>query len=584
MSRSRALVFLAKEFREMIPPTLFFMVGFNLIVLTSHLVIDDYRRELFNHMLATTSALVVGKSVLLANALPFLRRFDGAPLIAPILFKTLAYFTAVLIVRLLEEIVEYWLGGGSLSGTLTYVQEQFAWRRFAAVQIWICVLFLIYATFAELSALFGKGELRRIFFKYPTVNLKIMRRTGVETNEELRDRASLAQVEQAGGAAQDASRPDPRTVPSVTHGDRAPAPRHDHYLLSPDPSQDFPVPLATGTLDAFPRRRGLTALTGPCAVTPHRMWRFVLPIIEGRSDQPASKTPARVHMMMQTVRPMHAWPLGAVLSLTAMFSGDLSAQTVPSAEPGWSFSVTPYVWAPSVEGDLRYNRPGPTGGASSAGVSMDATNILEALNFAAMVAAEARNGRFSILTDFIYLDLGKADSAVQSVDFVQVGRNPVSTSFNEGTKSSVSGSLWTLGGAYTLANGDWGHVDAFAGFRLFSIEARTDVRLAADIVAPGGERSFARTGRLTRDADLFDGLVGLRGRFVLGSGFYLPYAFDIGAGSSRLTWQAAGGLGYQTGSVGVTLGYRHIYYDQGGDKLLQDFSFSGPFLALNIKF
>lgn len=292
--------------------------------------------------------------------------------------------------------------------------------------------------------------------------------------------------------------------------------------------------------------------------------------------------------MTRLARRVRSWPMGAALALMVAFSGDLAAQTlpqtVPSAEPGWSFAVAPYLWVPSIDGTLRYGVPDALGGASSASVRIDSATILDSLNFAAMFAAEARYSRFSVFTDFIYLDLGAAKSGVQSVDFVQVGRNPVSTTLNTGTETSVRGSLWTLAGAYTLAAGDWGHVDAFAGFRLFSIQARTDVRLAADIIAPGGGRSFARTGRLARDTDLFDGLVGLRGRFVLGSGFYLPYGFDIGAGSSRLTWQATGGLGYQTGWAGVTLGYRHLHYDQGGDRLLQDFSFSGPFLALNITF
>jgi hypothetical protein len=276
-------------------------------------------------------------------------------------------------------------------------------------------------------------------------------------------------------------------------------------------------------------------------------------------------------------------PTSAVAVLSLLIAGDLAAQTAPSAEQGWSFAVTPYVWVPWVDGKFSYNLPERTG-VSGARVNMDAINLLESLNFAVSVAGEARNGRFSVSTDFIYLDFGKSSSAVRSVDFAQVGRNPVSSALNAGTESSLRGGLWTLGGAYTLAAGRWGHADAFAGFRLFSIDARTDVRLAADIVAPGGGRSFARTGRLARDADLFDGLVGLRGRFVLGRGFHLPYAFDIGGGSSRLTWQAAGGIGYQTGWAGVTAGYRHLYYDQGGTRLPQDFSFGGPFLALNISF
>jgi hypothetical protein len=181
----------------MIPPTLFFMVGFNLIVLTGHLLIDDYRRQLFNYMLATTTALLVGKSVLLANALPFLRRFDGAPLIVPILFKTLVYFTVVLIVRFIEEVVEYWVGGGSLNGTLPHLQEGFAWRRFAAVQIWIVVLFLLYTTAAELAELFGHGELRRFFFERSAADLKLTRRRRTHASEELQGRTTPIQAEQA---------------------------------------------------------------------------------------------------------------------------------------------------------------------------------------------------------------------------------------------------------------------------------------------------------------------------------------------------------------------------------------------------
>jgi hypothetical protein len=277
-------------------------------------------------------------------------------------------------------------------------------------------------------------------------------------------------------------------------------------------------------------------------------------------------------------------PLAAAALLAGLYAGGLRAQTAPSAEPGWRFAVTPYVWAPSIDGGLRYRAPGAQGGVAGADVGIDATNLLEALNFAAMVAAEARNGRFSVLTDLIYLDLGNAGSAVRSVDFVQVGRNPVSTTLNAGTESSVRGGLWTLGGAYTLAAGGWGHVDALAGFRLFSIEARTDVRLTADVAGPGPGLSFSRGGRLSRDATLLDGIVGVRGRLLLGAGFHLPYSLDVGAGSSRLTWQGAAGVGYQTGWAGVTLGYRHLHYDQGGDGLVQDFSFSGPFLALNVRF
>ena len=74
--KSGFLTFVIKQLREVLPPTLFFVIGFNFIVLTTQLILADYFIHFANFMLVTISALVLGKSVLVANALPFFRRFD----------------------------------------------------------------------------------------------------------------------------------------------------------------------------------------------------------------------------------------------------------------------------------------------------------------------------------------------------------------------------------------------------------------------------------------------------------------------------------------------------------------------------
>ena len=107
MPRSRAMAFVLQEIKEALPPIVFFAVGFNLIELTTQLVLDDYLVRFANYLVATMAALVVGKAVLLANVLPIIRRFDNAPLIRPILFKTVIYTVVVFLVRLLEKFVEY---------------------------------------------------------------------------------------------------------------------------------------------------------------------------------------------------------------------------------------------------------------------------------------------------------------------------------------------------------------------------------------------------------------------------------------------------------------------------------------------
>ena len=72
--------FIVKEIREALPAILFFAVGFNLVVLTTQLILDDYAAQFAGFMVATMAALLVGKAVLVAKVLPFFRRFDNAPL------------------------------------------------------------------------------------------------------------------------------------------------------------------------------------------------------------------------------------------------------------------------------------------------------------------------------------------------------------------------------------------------------------------------------------------------------------------------------------------------------------------------
>lgn len=75
----RAVAFVIKEFQEIIPPTLFFGVGFSLIYLTTPLILDDYFVWLANVMVVIGAALVVGEAVLVANALPIARRSKEPP-------------------------------------------------------------------------------------------------------------------------------------------------------------------------------------------------------------------------------------------------------------------------------------------------------------------------------------------------------------------------------------------------------------------------------------------------------------------------------------------------------------------------
>ncbi len=67
---------MSSEARGALPATIFFFVGFNFIILTTNLLVADYAVAVSNFMLATVAAFVVGKAVITANAMPFLKLFD----------------------------------------------------------------------------------------------------------------------------------------------------------------------------------------------------------------------------------------------------------------------------------------------------------------------------------------------------------------------------------------------------------------------------------------------------------------------------------------------------------------------------
>jgi len=165
------------EAREALPPTLFFFVGFNFIVFTTNLLLADYSIAVSSFMLATLGALVVGKAVLVANAMPYIRRYDRAPLIRPILFKSVFYSVIVFLARLLERFFHFSVIERNPPGDfVAYLMTTFSWHRFAAVNLWILVLFLVYVTASEVAHLFGRGELWRLVFTSRPTELQLNRR------------------------------------------------------------------------------------------------------------------------------------------------------------------------------------------------------------------------------------------------------------------------------------------------------------------------------------------------------------------------------------------------------------------------
>ena len=181
----RAVNWWLAQVKHALPPTIFFFVGFNLILWTKRLILEEQGVEFSGFFTAIVAALLVGKAVLVTDNLPFMRRFDGAPLIQPILFKSTIYWLCVFVFRLAEGLLYFLRDGGALGDFPNFLVAQFSWPRFLAIQIWLMVLFLVYVTARELNTLFGDGELPRLFLRWHSSEAKLTRRQRIRMLTEL---------------------------------------------------------------------------------------------------------------------------------------------------------------------------------------------------------------------------------------------------------------------------------------------------------------------------------------------------------------------------------------------------------------
>src|SRR5947207_12894037 len=66
----RAFDWWIAQVKHALPPTIFFFVGFNLILWTKRLILEEHGVEFSGFLTATLAALLVGKAVLVTDNLP----------------------------------------------------------------------------------------------------------------------------------------------------------------------------------------------------------------------------------------------------------------------------------------------------------------------------------------------------------------------------------------------------------------------------------------------------------------------------------------------------------------------------------
>jgi hypothetical protein len=272
----------------------------------------------------------------------------------------------------------------------------------------------------------------------------------------------------------------------------------------------------------------------------------------------------RVHRIIRSVM----FALAGVVSLIpATSSGQGKADE-------WQWRASAYGYFPALSGSTRFSS-----GASGPDIEVDADTLIENLKFAFFGTLEGRRGQWGFFTDVFYADVG--DSKSGSRDFT-VGHRALPAGVTVNASLDVKTWIWTFAGTYNLISSPTYTSDVVFGGRMLSMDQTLDWAFSGNIGSLGLPGA---NGRSEIDEQNWDFIVGAKGRATVSADgkWYIPYYIDIGAGESRFTWQAFGGVGYRFDWGSVVGGWRYIDYDMKSDARLKDVSFSGPMIGMTFQ-
>ena len=152
------------EFAEIIPPTLYFFVILHVVAFIRVLMTEGNGIAITTSASVAVAALILGKAVLIANALPFINRFPEKPLIWNVCWKTLLYCVVALLIHYLEHLYEYWKTAPGFAAANHELLAHIVWPHFWAIQILLALLILAYTLVSELARVMGRSEVKTMFF------------------------------------------------------------------------------------------------------------------------------------------------------------------------------------------------------------------------------------------------------------------------------------------------------------------------------------------------------------------------------------------------------------------------------------
>lgn len=161
---NKTLLFIKKEFLELLVPTIFFLVVFFILIFNRSLLVSDHYVSITAYSAAIIGALIVGKSILIADALPLFKWFHKKRLIVNVVWRIMLYMSIVLLFQILEELIPIWSKYGDFATAVSHLPDEILWPRFLATHITLAVFLSFYSFSTALISIIGRNRFSEIFW------------------------------------------------------------------------------------------------------------------------------------------------------------------------------------------------------------------------------------------------------------------------------------------------------------------------------------------------------------------------------------------------------------------------------------
>jgi hypothetical protein len=238
-------------------------------------------------------------------------------------------------------------------------------------------------------------------------------------------------------------------------------------------------------------------------------------------------------------------------------------------------AATLYGWVPDIDGRVTY-----AGDTRSSDIHVGRRDVLSHLKMTFQGSLDASNGRWGIFNDVVYVDLGGVKSKTRDFAIGNIGLPAGATA---DLTLDLKALVWTAAGEYRVGSDPAWTVDLLAGARMLQMKPTLGYSITGElgpIVIPGG-----RAGSKQVDESVWDGIVGVNGRYAFGEGgrWFAPFYVDVGTGQTQLTWQIAGGIGYSFNWGSLFAMWRYLDDNFQSGKNLDSIAMNGPLFGATFR-